>query len=57
MTEDAIKIRREYNKNYRDNNKDTINNRQKEWRNNNKDKVKIYNSNYWIKKAERLKNQ
>lgn len=57
MTEDAIKIRREYNKNYRDNNKDTINKRQKEWRNNNKDKVKIYNSNYWIKKAERLKNQ
>lgn len=57
IIENAKKLRREYNKKYRDSNKDAINQRQKEWRNANKDKVKEYNTNYWIKKANQLKEQ
>lgn len=49
MTENAIKLRREYQKKYREINKDAINKRQKEWRNANKEKVKEYNKNYWEK--------
>jgi len=46
-----IKVKREYYKQYRDANKDRINQYQREYRANNKDKVKQYNQNYWIKKA------
>lgn len=54
MDEQAIKLRREYNKRYRELNKETINKRQNEWRRANRDKVKQYNKNYWTKKAREL---
>lgn len=52
----AVQIRREYNNKYREANKEHINKRQNEWRQKNKDKVKQYNKNYWIKKAQQLSN-
>ena len=52
----AVQIRREYNNKYREANKEQINKRQNEWRQKNKDKVKQYNKNYWIKKAQQLSN-
>lgn len=57
MSEDAIKQRRAYQKQYRELNKDTINKRQKEWRKANKDKVKEYNKTYWENIAKRYKEQ
>lgn len=38
MTDTALQIRREY---------------QKQWRENNKEKIKIYTKRYWEKKAKR----
>lgn len=54
MDEQAIKLRREYNRKYREENKESINKRQNEWRRANRDKVKQYNKNYWTKKAREL---
>ena len=45
-------IKREYYKQYRDKNKEKINNYQRNYRANNKDKVKQYNKTYWLKKAK-----
>jgi hypothetical protein len=47
----AKRLRAEYLKLYRVNNKEKINQYQRDYRANNKDKVKQYNTNYWIKKA------
>lgn len=44
LTNDLSKLANEARKDY-----------YKSWRNNNKDKVKKYNSQYWQKRAERLK--
>ena len=52
MTAEAILKRREYNRAYRELNKDAINTRHKQWRDKNKDKIKQYNVNYWTKKAQ-----
>lgn len=52
----AIQIRRDYNNQYREANKEQIKKRQNEWRQKNKDRVKQYNKNYWIKKAQQLSN-
>lgn len=57
MSEEAIKERREYQKQYRLLNKETINKRHKEWRNANKEKIKEYNKNYWEKVAQKNKLQ
>lgn len=54
MNERAIQLRREYNRQYREANKERINKKQNEWRRKNKDKVKQYNHNYWTKKAEQM---
>ena len=56
MNERAIQLRREYNRQYREANKERINKKQNEWRRKNKDKVKQYNYNYWTKKAEQMQN-
>lgn len=45
------KLKQEYYKKYRQDNRDKINAYQREYRANNKDKVKQYNKTYWIKKA------
>ncbi len=57
MSEEAIKERREYQKQYRLLNKENINKRHKEWRNANKEKIKEYNKNYWEKVAQKNKLQ
>lgn len=54
MDEQALQLRREYNRKYREQNKENINKRQNEWRRANKDKVREYNKNYWTKKANEL---
>lgn len=54
MNDKAIQLRREYQKQYRDKNKDKINQKQRDWRNANKDRVKGYNQTYWLKKANQL---
>lgn len=54
MNEQAKQLRREYNRKYRELNKEQINKRQNEWRRANKDKVKEYSKNYWTKKAQKL---
>lgn len=55
MDNEIQKIKREYYKQYRDKNKDRINDYQRNYRANNKDKVKQYNKNYWFKKAKLIK--
>lgn len=54
MNETAKQLRRDYNRNYREANKERISQKQKEWREANKDKLKAYTSNYWNKKAKEL---
>lgn len=44
LTNDISKLANETRKNY-----------YKDWRKNNKDKIKKYNSNYWQKRAEKLR--
>lgn len=53
MSEEAIKQRRKYQKEYRDAHKEEINKRQNEWRKKNKDKVREYNKNYWQRLVEK----
>lgn len=42
--------KKDYYRNYREKNKERLNNYQKEWRAKNKEKVKIYNERYWNSK-------
>lgn len=46
-----IQLKRDYYKEYRDKNKDKLNEYQRQWRKENKDKVKDYKHTYWLKKA------
>lgn len=50
------KVKRDYYKKYREDNKDKLNKYQREYRANNKNRVKQYNQNYWIKKANLINN-
>ncbi len=51
MTQEAVEARRDYKRQYRNENRDKINAQQREWRANNPDKVKQYNARYWEKKC------
>ena len=51
MSEQALKERREYYKQWHESNKEKRKEYMKEWRKNNKDKIKQYQANYWNKKA------
>lgn len=51
INEKVAEIKRDYYKQYRDANKDKLNQYQRDYRAKNKDKVKEYNKNYWLKKA------
>ena len=53
MSDNAINKRREYQRKYREQNKDAINERQNRWRKENKDKVKQYNKTYWENVAKK----
>jgi hypothetical protein len=57
MSDNAIKQRREYQRKYREQNKEAINQRHKAWRENNKDKIKEYNKTYWEKIAKKMQEQ
>lgn len=46
-----VQAKRDYYKQYRDKNKDKLNEYQRKWRAENKDKDKEYKHNYWLKKA------
>lgn len=57
IKDDAIKLKKEYYKEYRLNNRDKINDYQRKYRAKNKDKIKQYNHNYWLKKAMLLQDK
>lgn len=50
LTEQARKVRNEYQREYYRNNKDRLLEQQREWRKNNPEKVKEYNKRYWENK-------
>lgn len=53
---EQIKLaKREYYKEYYNQNKEKMQAYQKQYRANNKDKVKQYNQNYWLKRAKQSK--
>lgn len=51
MDSKAIEARRQYLKNWQNQNRERRNAYHKEWRKNHPDKVKEYNERYWDKKA------
>lgn len=51
MSEQALKERREYYKQWYESNKEKRKEYMREWRKNNKDRLKQYQANYWNKKA------
>ena len=51
MSQQALEKRREYHKEWYENNKEKRKEYMKEWRKNNKDRLKQYQANYWNKKA------
>jgi hypothetical protein len=51
LSEEAVKARREYQRQWREQNKKRVNEYMKNWRENNRDKVQNYNESYWMKKA------
>lgn len=53
MTLEAVKVRRDYKRKYRCDNRDRINAQQREWRSKNPDKVREYQKRYWEKQAEK----
>jgi hypothetical protein len=54
MNQEAVIARREYARQYRENNRKRVNELHKEWRSRNKEKVKGYNERYWEKKAAEM---
>jgi hypothetical protein len=51
MTEQAVKTRNGYMKEWREQHREKVNSYGRKWRSENKDKVKQYNQTYWEKKA------
>ncbi len=51
MTKDALDLKKQYMKQWREKHKKQINDYQRRWRNENQDKVKTYNAEYWERKA------
>lgn len=54
MTPEAQKVRRNYKRQYRCENREKINAQQREWRANNPAKVREYQRRYWEKRAEKM---
>ena len=52
MSEEAKRARREYNRKWREKNRERYNEYQKRWRKKNKDRIKEYQRKYWEKKAK-----
>ena len=51
LTEQARKVRNQYQRDYYQNNKDKLLKMQREWRKSNPEKVKEYNKRYWENKS------
>ena len=51
LKELAQQQKREYERRYREENRERLKEYQKQWRLNNKDKIKQYNDDYWERKA------
>lgn len=52
MTETAKKARAEYQKAYREKNRERLNKYRRNWNKENPDKIQKYQETYWNKKAE-----
>lgn len=52
MTDAARQARREYQRQWRKNNRAAIREYQRNWRNANPDRVKQYQEDYWVRKAQ-----
>lgn len=52
LSQEALDKKREYQRRWREKNKDHINSYMKEWVKNNPDKVQQYQENYWERKAK-----
>lgn len=55
MTEEIRRKRNEYNRAYREKNRERINAYQRKWQKDNPDKVRRYAENYWAKKISEEK--
>ena len=51
MTKAALEAKREYDRQYRKNNRERLNEYQRKWRENNRDKQKNSNIQYWERVA------
>jgi len=51
MTKAALEAKREYDRQYRKNNRERLNEYQRKWRENNRDKQKNNNIQYWERVA------
>ena len=51
MTKAALEAKREYDRQYRKNNRERVNEYQRKWRENNRDKQKNSNIQYWERVA------
>ena len=51
MTKAALEAKREYDRQYRKNNRERLNEYQRKWRENNRDKQKNRNIQYWERVA------
>lgn len=51
MNEEAQNAQREYQRAYREANRERINEAAREWRKKNPEKIKLYRERYWLKKA------
>ena len=56
LTDEAIKARRNYSRQWREKNRDRIRAYSAAWREKNRDRLKEYNNAYWERKAEQEAN-
>ncbi len=52
MTVEALEARREYQRAYRDRNRDRINSQRRDWNARNQDRLREYQKRYWEKVAK-----
>lgn len=57
METKAEDARREYNRRYREKNRDKINARRREWNKKNRDRIEEYQSKYYLNLAQKYENE
>ena len=55
MTKEALEARKSYSREYRERNRERINQRQREWRARNPERLKKLKEQYWEKKAQAIR--